>query len=367
MNQRLLSTQREIVQLEKPYPKDDLIKSYKDFLQVRDFLPFYQFNIKVLDSLVDLACTSWLSGERMSRTSLLTTIKRYLKNANIETSSTFSQNKSLPLNNDVRLKLFKLFQYSFETPGRLSKKQSTEAKAIANNLIMNLTLDPNAEKWLCENVDQSELILNRLLRYPTKSKVISQWARKAALSDTYRSRRAEVTSWLIDEDPEHVIDRQTLIDDFEFLNGVDKKAIQKYETAIATNKLIESALSQNPAVNPFLNFWGNSLEGESESITSYPELKLTQRFYKVPKDKKNLISYEIPDFETMQDVFHKNIDTTIKITMLWSIYYSRLDMSHKAELLKRYYSDETYLSFFKICRRLGSIELWVWLKGKQQK
>ena len=367
MNQRLLSIQREIIQLEKPYPKDDLIKSYKDFLQVRDFLPFYQFNIKVLDSLVDLACTSWHSAERISRTSLLTTIKRYLKNEKGETGSTFSQNKPLPLNNDVRLKLFKLFQYCFETPNRLSNKQSTEAKGIANNLIMNLGLDPAAEKWLCENVDQSELILNRLLRYPTKSKVISQWARKSALSDTYRSRRAEVTSWLIDEDPEHVIDRQTLIDDFEFLNGVDKKAIQKYETAVATNKLIESALIQNPAVNPFLNFWGNSLERESESITSYPELKLTQRFYKVPKDKKNLISYEIPDFETMRDVFYKNIDTTLKITMLWSIYYSRLDMPLKTELIKKFYCEDTYLSFFKICRRLGAAELWVWLKYKQDK
>ncbi len=367
MNQRLLSILREIIQLEKPYPKDDLIKSYKDFLVVRDFLPFYQFNTNLLESLIDLACRSWHSEERISRTSLLTIIKRYIKNANGESGSNSNRNKPISITIEVRLKLFKLFKFCFETPGRFSKKQTTETKGIANNLIMNLGLDPAAEKWLCENVDQSELILNRLLRYPTKSKVISQWARKAALSDTYRSRRAEVTSWLIDEDPELVIDRQILIDDFEFLNDVDKKAIQKYETAIATNKIIERALSQNPAINPFLNSWGNGLEGDPESITSYPDLKLTQRFYKVPRDKKNLISSEIPDFETMRDVFHKNIDTTIKITMLWSIYYSRLDMPVKTALLKKYYCEETYLSFFKICRRLGSIELWVWLKGKQQK
>ncbi len=367
MNQRLLSIQREIVQLEKPYPENDLITCYKDFLQVRDFLHLYQFNIKVLESLIDLTYNSWESEDRISRMSLLIGIKRYLNTAGEKPYSSFSRKYPVVLSKDTRVKLFKLFRYCLETPGRLSKKQSEEAKGVANILIMNLSIDPGSEKWLVENIEHSPLILNRVLRYPAKSKVISKWARKAALSDTYRSRRAEVTSWLIDEDPEHVIDRQTLIDDFEFLNGVDKKAIQKYETAIATNKLIESALSQNPAVNPFLNSWGNGLEGEPESITSYPDLKLTQRFYKVPKDKKNLISYEIPDFETMRDVFHKNIDTTIKITMLWSIYYSRLDMSHKAELLKRYYSDETYLSFFKICRRLGSIELWVWLKGKQQK
>ncbi len=364
MNQRLLSIQREIIQLEKPYPKDDLIKSYKDFLQVRDFLPFYQFNINVLESLIDLACTSWHSEVRISRTSLLTTIKRYLKNANAETGSVFNRNKPLQLNNDVRLKLFKLFQYCFETPNRLSNMQSTEAKGIANNLIMNLSLDPSAEKWLCENVDQSEHILNRVLRYPTKSKVISQWGRQAANSNRYRSRRAELTGWIIDEQPDYSIDKQTLIDDFEYLNAIDQKAIKKYETAIATNLLIENALDHISSEYKFPKTPIPRVEGEMEFMTSYPDLKLTQRFYNVPRDHGNIISSEIPDFDMMRNTFYKNIDTTFKITMLWSIYYSRLDLPLKAELLKKYYCEKTHLSFFKICKKLGSIELWVWLKGK---
>lgn len=364
MKQRLLSLQREIVQLEKPYPKEDLIKSYKDFLLVRDFLPFYQFNIKVLDSLVDLACTYWHSEERISRTSLLTTIKRYLKNANIETSSTFSQNKPLPLNNDVRLKLFKLFQYCFETPNRLSNKQSNEAKSIANNLIMNLSLDPAAEKWLCENVDQSELILNRVLRYPTKSKVINRWALQVATSNKYRSRRAELTGWIIDEQPDYSIDKQTLTDDFEYLNAVDQKAIKKYETAIASNLLIEKALDHISSEYKFPKPPIPREEGDLEFMTTYPDLKLSKRFYNVPRDNANIISSEIPDFDTMRNTFYKNIDTTFKITMLWSIYYSRLDMPLKSELLKKYYCEETHFSFFKICRKLGSVDLLMWLKGR---
>ncbi len=366
MNQRLLEIQREIIQLEKPYPKDDLIKSYKDFLLVRDFLPFYQFNINVLESLIDLTCTYWHSKERISRTSLLTTIKRYLKNANTETSSTFIRNKSHPLNNDVRLKLFKLFQYCFETPDRLSEKQSTEAKGIANNLIMNLGLNPAAEKWLCENVDHSELILNRVLRYPIKSKVLSQWAQKATHSNNYRSRRAELTSWIIDENPDYTIDKQTLIDDFEYLNTVDKKAIQKYETAVATNKLIENALDQISTKYKFPNALAPHNEGDLEFMTTYPDLKLTQRFYNVPRDKENIISSEIPDFDLMRNTFYKNIDTTFKITMLWSIYYSRLDIPLKSTLLKKYYCEETYQSFFKICKKLEAIELLMWLKDKNK-
>ncbi len=239
-------------------------------------------------------------------------------------------------------------------------------KAIANNLIMNLSLDTAAEKWLCENVDQSEFILNRVLRYPTKSKVISQWARQAAFSNNYMSRRAELTGWIINEQPEYTIDKQTLIDDFEYLNAVDKKAIKKYETAIATNLLIENALDHISSEYKFPKPPIPREEGDLEFMTTYPDLKLSKRFYNVPSDNANIISSEIPDFDLMRNTFYKNIDTTFKITMLWSIYYSRLDIPFKIELLKKYYGVETFLSFFKICKRLGSIEILVWLRVKQQ-
>ncbi len=54
------------------------------------------------------------------------------------------------------------------------------------------------------------------------------------------------------------------------------------------------------------------------------------------------------------------------ITMLWSIYYSRLDIPLKSTLLKKYYCEETYQSFFKICKKLEAIELLMWLKDKNK-
>jgi len=367
MKQRILEINREIIKIEKPYPGDHIISCYKDFLQVRDYLPYYQFNIKVLESLIDLACASWKSVERINRISLLIAIKRYLGNAGEKPKSSFTRHKPIALTLDARLKLFTLFQYCFESPSPLSEKQRTEVRALANILMMGLSIDPVVEKWLCENVDQSELILNRVLRYPTKSKVISAWARKVIHSDNYRSRRAELTSWIIDEHPDYVIDKQTLIDDFEYLNAMDKKVIQKYETAVATNILIENTLDRMSPEFKFPKALTPRTEGDAEFITSYPDLKLTSRFYKVPRDKDNMISSEIPDFITMRDTFYKNVDTTVKISMLWSIYYSRLDVPLKSELLKKYYCDEIYQSFFRICRKLESAELWIWLKDKQMK
>ncbi|KAA6322621.1 hypothetical protein EZS27_027858 [termite gut metagenome] len=39
-----------------------------------------------------------------------------------------------------------------------------------------MSLTEDGEDWLCKNVDKSASVLNRILRYPAKSKIISQWA-----------------------------------------------------------------------------------------------------------------------------------------------------------------------------------------------
>ena len=42
MNDKQIQIQKAILNLENPYPNDNLITGYKDFLKVRDFLPFYK-------------------------------------------------------------------------------------------------------------------------------------------------------------------------------------------------------------------------------------------------------------------------------------------------------------------------------------
>jgi hypothetical protein len=48
--------------------------------------------------------------------------------------------------------------------------------------------------------------------------------------------------------------------------------------------------------------------------------------------------------------------------MVWSIYYSRLEKQQKVERLKKYYHEDTFRSFLKICSRMEAVELLKWMK-----
>jgi hypothetical protein len=100
-------------------------------------------------------------------------------------------------------------------------------------------------------------------------------------------------------------------------------------------------------------------------ILSVPELKLSKRPYGVTIDTSNEYPVSIPDFEKLRADFYLNLPIHKKVTMIWSIAYSRLDNSTKCSLLKKYYTDETYYSMYKVCKRTKNIELVKWILEQQ--
>jgi hypothetical protein len=357
MNRSKTEVQKAISELENPYPNDNLITCYKDFLKVRDFLPYYKYSIKVFQSLVDLTNEIWDTNQRINRISLLESLKKYGKNRDKNRGDNLIE---LPI--ETKTKIFLLFKCCFDRPERLSANQINEAKNLCNYLLINLVLRVEEEKWLCENTGLSENVLNRVLRYPIKSEVITNWVKENYNMDIYRIRRAELASWLIDEDPNFEIDKRTLTLDFGYFNISDIKAIQEYENQVAVNNLIKERelngiiqsknLFDDENVNP-------------EIVSAIPELKLTFRHYSIPIDTSKDYQLNVPDFKIMCKDFYADIDTTFKRTMLWAIAYSRLDSKLKSELLKKYYCKETYWSFFRICKKHKLIKSLKWLKDKQ--
>jgi hypothetical protein len=239
-------------------------------------------------------------------------------------------------------------------------------RKTCNSILKNLELSSNEENWLCENALNSEIILNRVLRYPIKSNVISNWAKNNFYSNNFRSRRAELLSWIIDQEPNFEIDFQTLLDDFEFLNQTDLQAIKDYDDEIVANKIIENEFKDYLPKKrlPSLNFEDKFLQPEIVDI-SVPELILSRRFYGVPIDTSKDYPVSIPDFENLRKNFHSKIDNTKKITMIWAIGYSRIDIQMKETLLKKYYCDESYYSLFRVSKKIKGIGLLKWLLDKQ--
>jgi hypothetical protein len=350
MNQKQTQIQEAIFELENPYPYDNLITCYKDFLKVRDFLPYFKFNPKVFQSLVDLTSELWSTNQRINRISLLESLKKYIRNRDKERT-----NSSRDLSVDTKTKIFLLFKGCFETPEYLSINQLNDAKNLCNFLLINLDLRVEEEKWLCENTGLSENVLNRVLRYPIKSEVIINWVKAIYNIDIYRIRRSELASWIISEDPNFEIDKNTLIADFGYFNISDIKAIQEYENKVSVNKIIKERELKGmlPSKDLF------------DDVEVTPELKLTRRHYGIPLDLSKNSHLDIPDFKKMSEEFYTDIDTTFKKAMLWSIAYSKLDSKLKSELLKKYYCTETFWSFFHICKKYKLIKLLKWLNDKQ--
>lgn len=364
---RKIELQRAIIELEKPYPKDDLILSYSDFLKVRDYLSYYQFNPIVFANLINLANDKWNTKKRISRLSLLQKTKQYLHITLQDTVRGYysrNTNPNFQLSVETRKLLFNLFRKTFEERNYISHKQLDEVRKICNNILINLELTPTEEEWLCSNFSISELILNRVLRYPIESEVISNWAKNNFQNNILRSRRAELLSWIIDQEPTFEITQQTLIDDFEFLNQSDLQAIQNYDDEIAANKIIEQELGEYLPKKTHYGFFDDTYHEEKVDL-SVPELKLSKRPYGIPIDTSKEYPVSIPNFENLKQDFCINLPTHQKVTMIWAIGYSRLDNENKYSLLKKYYSNETYYSMYRVCKRTKNIELLKWILERQ--
>ncbi|MCB0371152.1 MAG: hypothetical protein KDD45_17485, partial [Bdellovibrionales bacterium] len=134
MNKKTIEIRNTITKLENPFPKDDLITSYKDFLKFRAELPFYQFNLNVLTSLIKLSNDTWDTKERISRISIIQLIKRYgfKEDVNVSYYRFLKVNKP---SKELRISLFKLFKRCFEKNTPLTNKQSLEAKRICNSML----------------------------------------------------------------------------------------------------------------------------------------------------------------------------------------------------------------------------------------
>lgn len=365
--QRKIELQRAIIELENPYPKDDLILSYSDFLKVRDYLSYYQFNPIVFTNLINLANDEWNTKKRISRLSLLQKIKQYLHIILQDTATGYYSKHTKPnfqLSVETRKSLFDLFRKTFEDKNYISHKQLDEARKICNNVLINLELTQTEEEWLCFNISLSELILNRVLRYPIESVVISNWAKSNFQNDILRSRRAELLSWIIDQDPTFEIKQQTLVDDFEFLNQSDLQAIQNYDDEIAANKIIEQEFGEYLPKKVNYGFLDDTYHLEKFDL-SVPELKLSKRPYSIQIDTSKEYPVSIPNFETLKEHFYINLPTHQKVTMIWAIGYSRLDNENKYSLLKKYYSNETYYSMYRVCKRTKNSKLLKWILERQ--
>ncbi len=351
---------RSIITIENTYPPDNLISSYRDFIKHRDILTYYSLNIKVLNSLVELTYKVWFEKKRIARMSLIKLIRRYGKIYLEKMKEPTFKNPidALPLKS--KSELFKIF-ISLSENSILSKRSTIEAQFLFNKIFFKVSLGEYEESYLCANHHRHELLLNRLLRYPVKSKIISQWARDNYENDTLRIRRAEMTGWLIDEDINFKVPYQTLIDDFEYLNNVDLKSINEFITEESAKKFVKE-VSQG-IFNVFQERYNYpDFDNDKEfDENKENELKLSRRFYYMDGNIPIAEDTFIPDFDKSRKKFHAEIEEIRTTLMITAISYTRLQSEVKTELLKKYYSRATKHRIYHICIKLQLVDCLKWM------
>ena len=337
---------KQIFKLESFTPSDNLIDTYKDFLLHRDYIEHYVFNEKVFESIIDIATEAWNSPRRISRISLLKSLRDYKKqylNPN-------------DLNSKTKRKLFKLFTICFLNQDKLGKSQISEAYYKIGSLCKHIKLLDDEIIWLIDNHTKSDLILSSILNYQFKSNIISKWVTHNFNNMTHSERRAKLTSWMLNANPNFSLSIETLELDFSHFNFINDMKIKKYNRDLELSKIIEK----------------ESIQGyKADIFGQYPELDLNLKLetrrhiksFEISWKKNASEKYEIYKKDILIK-FNKNIELHQSITMLWAIYYSNLPLKQKEKLLINNYNIDCYKSFNKISFRIKSVKLLRWLENR---
>lgn len=348
---------KAIFKIEKPWPADDVIRSYQDFLKHRELIIYHQFNPVVFECLLDLALLNWASTAKVSRHSLVMTIRRYVSEQEVNVDH---------LNSSVKIKLFDLFAQTLINIDKVPTGQRPEIEKWAAQLILGVNFEPPQIYQLCDFALHYPKALNRVLRYPNRSEIVSNWVQVNFDQNVLRLRRAEAVSWILDLNPDFEVTPETIRADFDFMNEMDREAVSNVVMSDVVHQLFKTEwLSDFPIDNgiPIEPY-----EIEKKKLPPFAfgkdKVELIKRFYPVTTVYDKAADNWVPDFEALEVYFLQNQETLRKVTMVWGIAYSRIDKKRKSQLLRRYYCLETHYSIFRVATKHQLLDLLKWMSKR---
>jgi len=345
--------QKAITKFEKPWPNDNLIANYLDFLHHRDLIIYHRFNPVVFEHLVDLTLFHWTASQKVSRSSLVMTIRRYASQQEADLNT---------LDLSVKTKVFELFKLTLQRPEFIPQGQRDEVGKWAAQLMYGLLLEGTQLNDLCELASHHPKALNRILRYPSQSVIISNWVSAHFEHPVLRLRRAEAVGWMVDTNPEFEVDDAIIRRDFEHMNDLDRSAVTNLVMGDAVNELFNTDwLSGFPIDHTIPQDPFDSPHKPPSFAFGKDRIELIKRFYPVPTVHDKTADNWVPDFEALESFFEANHASLLKVTMVWGIAYSRIDKKLKTKLLRKYYCPETHYSIFRVASKHGLLDLLKWM------
>lgn len=338
-NKRNKEIMRVLLHIEALYPKDDLIKSYKDFLLVRDNLRLYRFNNSVFVSLLSLTLDLWKTSNRISRFSLVNTAKKYLENGKYISATIPNDQK---LTSESRDLLFEVFKATIDDTEFVTETHISEIQWKVYCMLYQIDLKEEQLKWCCLNHHKSDLVFRKLLNYHTNSEILSKWMNDNYASQLVKGWRSKFASWILDYNQDFEISYQDLISDVRYFNEVDLTYC--YNVQLGNDLGME--FSNRLFGVPILQHRSNR-----SAISDYVDIK--------EGDESQI--------EEQTLYFFEHIDTAQCYAMLWAISFSRLNKKDKSRLLIKYYVPELENTFIRICSMHKLSQPLKWLLNKRNK
>lgn len=202
-------------------PESFLI-SYEEILKLENFIKFSSPNKKILHRLLDIVLDLLENNRRFQKFRLVKLIQVH--------------SKFIVVNKTLLEKFFKVYQnLIFNSNAETCWKLSVILKeVILNNQQIN---------WLIENAKENEFIQNRLLRYPQKNKLISNWAKEMMSKNLLESRKSELIGLILNFDQRFLTDNNNNMMwaiHYSKLSPKDKQSLlKKYLTDESLSEFIE--------------------------------------------------------------------------------------------------------------------------------
>jgi hypothetical protein len=217
-------------------------------------------------------------------------------------------------------------------------------------MLQDFSLSVEYEAWLCEKMEHyateyytftSDILFRRILNHPATSTTITKWVSENFNHPIFRFQRYKAIAWLLNENSDYVVDDQTLIDDFEFINRQDANMIRN----------------------------GDDTPWTFADHRSYKRYQIEQNVSFVLHSRpycsvicKDMKQGEAPDFTELRKFFTENLPDIKCQTMLWAVTWSKLPANTKIKLLKKYYSPFCFWTLLNIGKRYKLLAILEWLK-----
>ncbi|MDA8335424.1 MAG: hypothetical protein M0Z41_10635 [Peptococcaceae bacterium] len=159
------------------------IKDTRDVYKERQLLKSISFDDKSIEYLVRIILTDVLNKKRFRMAECFKVLKTIIKKR--RSSKSFDR----PLVNN----LFYLYQENIFS-------HNEEMQWAVSVFIKAQPLNNEHIQWLIDHFEESDHIANRLLRYPTPHKLITEWATVVYKNEMMTHRLSEVVGILIDGD-----------------------------------------------------------------------------------------------------------------------------------------------------------------------